>query len=391
MERYVMSRSGGEDMSGESQMYTGKSRLLKAMGTSNVPGAMEALVDMESKGVPAWETHLSVYPVAQQVLNPPYINPHLPKMYRIVRELDTSYNVRGMQSLLRLEVSEYTRRVKLEPFTRPAIRKTGVAFADVEAALRAADYPNASALFSQFYEEKGGADFARHLLLLGSNYLAASYGHSVSCTAFILLEMIERVDQDPWPVLCLLADFFCKGGYHTARELIPASPPVSDHVMQDRLIRATSGTGFVNLHHTITLFALKRVRSFFADEEYGHMMEMFTRFLRDKPVQSALLEVTAVAAPATYEEFFHRFSTMDAREVAASLSGMLQREEGRRNIGEYLIRGICDLYQGDYDPHYLTGLAAALWVVKKFWRYHESAQNALYQYLDFYFSGMAGE
>jgi hypothetical protein len=39
------------------------------------------------KGSDVWEIHLGLFPVVQQVLNPPFINPHLPKMYRIYRQL----------------------------------------------------------------------------------------------------------------------------------------------------------------------------------------------------------------------------------------------------------------------------------------------------------------
>jgi hypothetical protein len=54
----------------------------------------------------------------------------------------------------------------------------------------------------------GGAEFARRVLLLESGYLNNSLGHSVSCTVFILLEMLERKDQDFWQSLSVLADYF---------------------------------------------------------------------------------------------------------------------------------------------------------------------------------------
>ena len=49
-----------------------------------------------------------------------------------------------------------------------------------------------AALMLAFLEQLGNVELARRLLLLGSGYLNRSLGHSISCTAFILLEMIER-------------------------------------------------------------------------------------------------------------------------------------------------------------------------------------------------------
>jgi len=54
----------------------------------------------------------------------------------------------------------------------------------------------------------GGAEFARRVLLLESGHLNNSLGHLVSCTVFILLEMLEKKDQDSWQSLSVLVDYF---------------------------------------------------------------------------------------------------------------------------------------------------------------------------------------
>jgi hypothetical protein len=61
--------------------------LLQAVEASNVAGASELFRERLQRGTDPWEIHLSLFPVVQRVLNPPFINPHLPKMYRICREL----------------------------------------------------------------------------------------------------------------------------------------------------------------------------------------------------------------------------------------------------------------------------------------------------------------
>ena len=49
--------------------------------------------------------------------------------------------------------------------------------------------------------------------MLGSGYLGQSLGHSVSCTAFILLEMLERADEDPLPALFALGSLLLQGSF----------------------------------------------------------------------------------------------------------------------------------------------------------------------------------
>ena len=62
--------------------------------------------------------------VTQNVLNPPFINPHLPKMYRINRELFLYLTPKETVDLVRLEINEYTRRPKLNITPKPKkIRK----------------------------------------------------------------------------------------------------------------------------------------------------------------------------------------------------------------------------------------------------------------------------
>ena len=51
-----------------------------------MPEASELFREGVSGGIDSWEIHQSLFPVVQRVLNPPFINPHLPKMYRICRE-----------------------------------------------------------------------------------------------------------------------------------------------------------------------------------------------------------------------------------------------------------------------------------------------------------------
>jgi hypothetical protein len=56
-----------------------------------------------------------------------------------------------------------------------------------------------------------------------------------------------------------------------------------------------------------------------------------------------------------------------------------------RDRSASLIKGVCDLYQGDYNPHFFTGLGSLLWVLEKYPAEETVCRNALHQYLDYYF------
>jgi hypothetical protein len=363
--------------------------LLQALEASNGARASEQLRIKINKGEDAWEIHLSFYPVVQRVLNPPFINPHLPKMYGIYRELVPYLRKNEVSPLIHLEVTEYARRPKSKELPKAKVLKSSISFHDIEHAIDVQDWEKTAALMATFHAQEGGPELARRLLLLGSGYLDRSLGHSISCTAFILLEMLERANQDSWPALATLADYFCKGRFHTTPVLRKSRAFPSDEALNHQLLRATSGSGIVNLHHTITLYALERVRQFFSKQEYNHMANACIVFMEDKKVEPIALDGRALEPAASYDQFYETFSRLDAKSTLAIAAGMIASPEGRRRLGRFLIKGLCNQYQGNYDPHYLTGLGSALWVVDRFWNQESVVLNALFQYLSYFFDGIA--
>jgi len=361
--------------------------LLQKLEESDAAAAAQLVRDEIGKKGNAWKIHLSLFPVAQRVLNPPFINPHLPKMYSICREFHPCLREEEIPALVMLEISEYARRPKLEKIPRSRLNSS-VSFMDLESAIRQGDREKAAALLYAFQEQKGREELARRLLLLGSGYLDQSLGHSVSCTAFISLEMMERTDQDPWPTLATLADYFCKGQFHTTPDLRKAAALPPEETLNQHLLRAASGPGIVNLHHTITRYAVERFRHLLSEAEYSHMIARWIDFMGAKRAKTISLDPSEGTEVKDYTHFYQYFSKREEQPVLASLARMIPTEEGRRQVGRYLIKGICDLYQGNYDPHYLTGLGSALWVVNHYWNQPPIAINALAQYVNYYFSHM---
>jgi len=362
--------------------------LLQALEASDVARASEQLRKKLSKGEEAWEIHLSLFPVVQRVLNPPFINPHLPKMYGIYRELVPYLRKNEIPALIHLEVTEYAKRPKLKELPKAKLLNSSVSFSDVETAIGDQDWEKTAVLMATFHAQEGGVELARRLLLLGSGYLDGSLGHSISCTTFILLEMLERDDQDPWPGLATLADYFCKGRFNTTPALWKSKAFPSDEALNHHLLRATSGSGIVNLHHTITRYAVERARQFFSKEEYNHMVEAWIAFMEDKKAERIALDSPSLDPATDYSWFYDTFSRLDAKSTVAISAGMIGSPQGRRRLGRFLIKGLCDQYQGNYNPHYLTGLGSALWVMDRYWNQESIVLKALFQYLSFFFDGI---
>lgn len=361
--------------------------LLQKLEESDAAAAAQLVRDEIGKKGNAWKIHLSLFPVAQRVLNPPFINPHLPKMHSICRDFHPYLREEEIPALVMLEISEYARRPKLEKIPRGRLNSSA-SFMDIESAIRQGDREKAAALLYAFHEQRGKEELARSLLLLGSGYLDQSLGHSVSCTAFICLEMMERTDQDPWPTLATLADYFCKGQFHTTPDLRKAAALPPEETQDQQLLRAASGPGIVNLHHTITRYAVERIRHLLSEAEYSHMIARWIDFMGAKRTKMISLDTSEGSELKDYTHFHQYFSKREEKPILASLARLIPSEEGRRQVGRYLIKGICDLYQGNYDPHYLTGLASALWVVNHYWNQPSIAINALAQCVNYFFSHM---
>jgi hypothetical protein len=362
--------------------------LLQALEISDITRTNELFMEETRTGRDPWEVHQALFDVVQRVLNPTFINPHLPKMYRICRHLVPYLKADELPAFLSLEVTEYSRRPKLQELPKRKPLTTPVSFSDVVSAIREGDREKTAVLMATFYAQAGGTELARRLLLLGSGYIEDSLGHSVSCTAFILREMLERTDQDPWPALVTLADFFCKGHFHTNPVLRKTSAFPSEEVFDHHLLRATSGRGIVNLHHTITIYAIEHVRQFFTEEEYLHMIGAWITFMEDKKLELVMLDCPKPDIQNDYHRFYGMFSTLEAKPVVALIQGMITSPQRRLELGRFLIKSLCDRYQGDYNPHYLTGLGSALWVADRYWKQPSVVVNAFYQYLDFLFDGL---
>ena len=201
--------------------------------------------------------------------------------------------------------------------------------------------------------------------------------------------MLARQDQDPWPALVLLADYFIKGRFDTTPSLRKPRQPI-EQALPDFMLRSTSGSSFIDIHHTITLYAIERGRELFSKEEYEHLVTSWLDWMGEKESHATFVAVPKQRATLSYATFYEAFSALDTQTVLKMVIPLTASDEGRKLLGRFLVKGLCDLYQGDYNPHYVTGLGAALWVVAQYTGHPPLASNALHQYIAFLFHGLGG-
>ena len=362
--------------------------LLDAIEASNLKTARKELESLLKSGIDPWTIHEALFPLVQRVLNPPFINPHLPKMYGINRELVTHLPSEDIPILVHLEVEEYTRREKSPHVSKPIIIPEVDTFGRIEKAIakRSVD-STAMALFS-FLKNKGSEELAKHLLLLGSGYLDQSLGHSLSCTAFMLLEMNVHKEEDPWPVMVALAHYFCRGNFHRRPDMQYSAISDYPEVFLIDTKRAVSGTGIVALHHTITLYAIARCRHLYDHLEHDHLLTMWSAMLGQKKEELYPVNEFPSNPLTDYPHFYQLFLQSDPIQILPVAKKALDSSNERKRLATYLLRAVLQSYNGQYNPHYLTGLGSTLWIIEQFHQYPEIVLNGLNQYLDFFFSGV---
>ena len=360
--------------------------LLTAIANSDLTTARQVLQKLlENDRNDPWFVHDSLYPIVQRVRNPPFINPHLPKMYAINRELAEYLQPIERRSLVGLEVEEYTRREKTPAVVPPATFPEKATFDDIEKAISQGDVEKTAQLLYVYKENRGAERLANKLLLLGSGYLNGSLGHSISCSAFILLEMLNRQDEISWSVISVLAEYYCKGGFEQTPELQSSTLSVYREAYILEVERAVSGAGIVALHHTITLYSIERCRNLFTDEEYEHLLTSWASMMKHKRVKLLQYAGDSTELP-EYHDFSGLFVQRKPELLISYIAGSLNSTIKRRQLGYYITRAVIEAYNGQYNPHSITGLGSALWLMENFSTHPGIVVNGWLQYLDFFYS-----
>lgn len=136
------------------------------------------------------------------------------------------------------------------------------------------------------------------------------------------------------------------------------------------------------------LYAIERVRELFTKEEYEHLLRAWISFMGEKEIEKIVLDGQEMPSQADYDLFYETFSRLETKTFMPLLFAMVRSKQKDAEIKCFLIKGICDLYQGNYNPHFLTGLGSALWLIERHGWEHPIVVNELFQYVDYFFNGV---
>ncbi len=121
------------------------------------------------------------------------------------------------------------------------------------------------------------------------------------------------------------------------------------------------------------------------------MVEAWKEFMGNKRTAETVWGAEEMGQVVDYAGFYKIFRKLNPQSSTNHLRRFLLEPEARQKLSYFLIKGICDLYQNDYNPHYVTGLGSAQWIVGRYWDQAPIASNGLFQYLDFFFSGLKSD
>jgi hypothetical protein len=202
------------------------------------------------------------------------------------------------------------------------------------------------------------------LLTLGAVAIPHSLGHTLSCF-FPVMEDIVAVDH-PATASAVLSYLMYLGRYGVDKRVLQEGYGQSEDPLDCAgfLRVCASGDGIVNLHHMITLYVATAWERATFNPDGAVPYALLQDWVGQKPLdreryrRAASLEL-AGSLPDTYEAFSQRYSLREPDELLSCLFRML--DEMPRQAVDWLFRFYASHYAyGRWDPHYYTGLYAAL-------------------------------
>jgi hypothetical protein len=251
-------------------------------------------------------------------------------------------------------------------------------------AIQASDTDKVANILSAINLFKGAPQLTSTLLKLGSGYMDKTLGHSISCTAFILLDYAKRAEAELWPAYTGLANYYCGGHFNKFPEVQLKNTSISS--IEENILRAVSGTGIMNLHDTITLYSIERCKPLINDDDYHHLLGSWVEYLEDKEPEPYKISSNPKEVIDSYDSFLKLCKDKKTDQIIEASMDLIKTSDGKRGWGRFMLKALCELYDGRYDPHYLTGLGSLIWVMNRFQNDLKVVSTAMNQYLEFYFS-----
>lgn len=206
------------------------------------------------------------------------------------------------------------------------------------------------------------------LLTLGARVIPKTLGHSLTCFFPVVEDIISLNHPQADSALLSYIMYLCR--YDAGKEMLQkeygqAKNPLDYNVF---LKLCASGDGIVNLHHMITFYIATEWENASFNKDgavpYGILLNWAGEKKLDEERERRLAKLQySGKLPKTYEEFSHQFSCDKLDDLLRCILQLL--EERPKVAVDWLFRLYASCYTPEkWDPHYYTGLYAALGLYK---------------------------
>jgi hypothetical protein len=200
------------------------------------------------------------------------------------------------------------------------------------------------------------------LLTLGANAIPRSLGHSLSCFFPVVRDVISA--DHPQCNTALLSYIMFLSRHSASKDVLDRDYGRIESAMDyDGFLRiCASGTGIVDIHHTITFSVSTEWERFAFNIDGAVAYRLLLDWVGDKDLDKEREQRSAEATysgklPDTYEEFADQFSFEALDGSTPLVYNMLEKKPG--NTIDWLFRLYSSYYNHGWDPHYYTSLYSA--------------------------------
>ena len=203
-----------------------------------------------------------------------------------------------------------------------------------------------------------------NLLMLGTESLSQTLGHSFTCFYPVLRDLVVENSQHDTNALFSYIMYLARFNYDENIH-IQYNTDRFENIPQLTQICA-SGEGIVNLHHMITLamYLLWEKDDINGDYiTYNNFLDWIgSKEVDEKQKEKIENMTTDRDIPKSYEEFENEFSLKELDESMPLYLKLL--EEDYENAIDWMFRLYPNYYTPSWDPHYFTSLYSALKLYK---------------------------
>ncbi len=202
------------------------------------------------------------------------------------------------------------------------------------------------------------------LMRLGTQNLADTIGHSISCFYPVLTEMFAADHPASGTALLSLIMYFCRYRY-THKNYKKKTEPFEGS--KSKLLRrcAKDHTIF-DLHQMITFYTMQSWEQEVWNDNQLIPWSKLSAWTANKTEADYAEYVSekdnSSQIPETYAEWDVIFRGHDQKKIITVACQLVSRDWEK--TCDWLFRAYCDYYTPDWDPHYFTGLYAALHLYK---------------------------